>query len=162
MKKIDHCQDERARMLFAAAHPSKLVFFLFLTSVIGASVTLPVARVHAQTFPPTISPIDLVLKKSGSGTVSVGGQVAFTINPSNNGPGTIGSGGATVTDTLATNLSAITANGGPSWNCTVAGQTVTCTYVGSPIGPNQSLPPITIQATANTSGQLQNCARIIP
>jgi len=102
--------------------------------------------------------VDLGIKKSGGGTVTLGGPVNFTLNPFNGGAGPVGSG-AVVTDQLPAGVTSISASG-PNWNCIVAGQNVTCSYVGPPVGPGQPLPPINIHGTANAAGQFSNCATI--
>ena len=107
--------------------------------------------------------IDLGIKKSvNNSPVPVGGAVIFTLTPFNNGPGTVGTGGvgAVVTDTLPASIGPPITASGMNWNCTIAGQNVTCTYVGPPVGPGQLLPKITIQGRAQTPGNWENCAGI--
>ena len=103
--------------------------------------------------------------KTGGGTVLPGGQVTFTLTARNAGSGLINS--VTVSDTLLSNLSGIIINNGvPSanWNCSVVGQTASCTYIGPPVPTGQNfLPAITIKATASTQiqGPFTNCANVV-
>jgi uncharacterized repeat protein (TIGR01451 family) len=104
---------------------------------------------------------DVGINKTGGGNVSVGASVSFVLHPFNVGPGSAGSGDVTVTDTLPNGFSPITANGmGPGWNCTVAGQTITCNYNGISVGTNQSFPSIIVQTTAHTAGSFVNSTHI--
>ncbi|MBI4475090.1 MAG: DUF11 domain-containing protein, partial [Acidobacteria bacterium] len=103
--------------------------------------------------------------KTGGGTVLPGGQVTFTLTAHNAGTGQINS--VTVSDTLPANLSAIIVNNGIqslNWNCSTAGQTVSCTYIGPPRPAGQNfLPAISIKATASTQiqGPFTNCSNVI-
>jgi uncharacterized repeat protein (TIGR01451 family) len=110
--------------------------------------------------------IDVGINKSEAGNVKLGVSKTFTLSPRNLGPGTITTvTGVTVIETLPANFgSPITYTPVPPappapWNCTVSGQTVTCTYVGSPAGLG-FLPPITVSATAIAAGTYSNCATI--
>lgn len=104
---------------------------------------------------------DVGIKKTGGGNFSVGAAVAFVLHVENIGPGPVGSGGLTVTDTLPAGFSSITAGGmGVDWNCTVSGQTVTCNYTGASIGTNQSFSSIVVHAVANSAGNFRNCAHV--
>lgn len=66
----------------------------------------------------------------------------------------------TVTDTLPAIFNPpATASGGPNWNCTVNGLTISCTYTGGGIiPPSGLLPPITVSATVGSPGSVENCA----
>src|SRR5436305_597360 len=138
---------------------ARAVLFAVMTVITAGTAAAQVVAPSPGAQVPPPQPIDLGIKKSGGGTVSVGGQINFTLTTFNNGPGTLTTGGATVTDTLPPGISPITASG-PGWNCTVVGQNVTCTYVGPPVPPGQLLPPINIQGAAHTPGQFSNCAKI--
>ena len=75
----------------------------------------------------TVTPTDLTLTKSHSGSFTVGstGTYNFTVN---NVGGVASSGTITVTDTLPTGLSFVTGSTtGTGWSCSASGQTVTCT-----------------------------------
>jgi uncharacterized repeat protein (TIGR01451 family) len=82
---------------------------------------------------------DLEIEKSGPAEVTPGGEVAYTLTVSNNGPDDAHD--AVVTDELPAGLTNIQAPG-----CTVQGQTVTCNVGTVPSGG--TAPPIQITATA--------------
>ena len=99
---------------------------------------------------------DLVLTKSGSpATVVAGGDVTWSVGVSNQGPNA--SGLITVTDTLPTNMTYLSASGS-GWSCSNAGQTVTCTQASLSNGaaaPNLS---IIGRVTGAVTGTLTNTA----
>jgi uncharacterized repeat protein (TIGR01451 family) len=134
---------------------------MFTAMVVSAGFALAEVAPPAQNVPVNPVPVPLVdlgIKKSGGGAVALGGPVNFTLNPFNAGTGPVGPG-TVVSDQLPAGVTSISATG-PNWNCTVAGQTVSCTYVGPLVGPGQPFPPINIHGTANAIGQFSNCATI--
>jgi uncharacterized repeat protein (TIGR01451 family) len=78
----------------------------------------------------TVSSIDLQVKKSHSGTFTVGSTGTYTITVNNAGTGPT-SGTITVTDTLPTGLTYLSTSGGTGWTCGATGQVVTCTSTTS-------------------------------
>ena len=109
------------------------------------------------------SKFDVGVRKSGPGSLVSGQTGTWTLSTINTGPSTVNSGsGVVVIDTLPANLTApITASGAPGWACTVSGQVVTCTYVGSPVGPGRPMPPITVTAVGGRVDGGRNCAWIV-
>lgn len=84
---------------------------------------------------------DLALSKSHVGNFTVGQNGIYTLSVTNNGPSTE-PGAITVTDTLPTGLSYVSATG-TGWSCGAVGQDVTCTHAG-PLNTGASLPDITL------------------
>ena len=83
---------------------------------------------------------DLVVTKSHTGPVAVGGTLAFTVGVSNAGPSEARS--VTMADTVPTGLTYVSASGS-DWTCSAAGQVVTCDLAG-PLAPLATAPPITL------------------
>ena len=107
--------------------------------------------------------IDLGIRKTGPGPLTLGQTATFVLHPVNNAATPLPAGaGVVVTDTLPASFSPpVTASGGPDWTCTVTGLSVSCAYMGSmPTPAGQPLPPITITAVAGKPGSFQNCARV--
>jgi uncharacterized repeat protein (TIGR01451 family) len=88
---------------------------------------------------------DLVLTKSGSpATVVAGGDVTWSVGVTNQGPNA--SRLITVTDTLPTNMTYVSAVGA-GWSCTESAGTVTCATATYAVGAANT---IAITATAPT------------
>ncbi|MFT3665547.1 SdrD B-like domain-containing protein [Piscinibacter sp.] len=75
--------------------------------------------------------------------VIAGTNVTFQIQPRNSGPAAATN--AVVTDTLPAGFTFVSASTGSPWNCTNAGQTVTCTRANFPVGATEN---ISVVATA--------------
>ncbi|MBI4540540.1 MAG: DUF11 domain-containing protein [Gemmatimonadetes bacterium] len=104
---------------------------------------------------------DVGVRKTGPGPLSIGQTATFTLNLINTGPAPVdGGSGVVVTDTRPSNYTAPVTATGTGWSCSVAGLIITCTYTGPAVGAQLSLPAISIQATARTSGEFTNCAGI--
>lgn len=105
---------------------------------------------------------DLSMRKRGPDSVSIGQTATFVLSPNNNGPTSVNNTtGIVVTDTLpAFFATPITANGGPNWNCSVVGQVVTCTYIGTTLMGPGALSQINVSAVVGQSGAGRNCAAI--
>ncbi|MDQ2888006.1 MAG: hypothetical protein M3Y39_18185 [Chloroflexota bacterium] len=94
---------------------------------------------------------DLSITKThaGSGAFMIGQTASYTLQVTANpaaGPVVTGQP-ITVTDTIPSGLSNVTANGGSSWNIS-GSSTITATYTGSyPVLPGTNLAPITISGT---------------
>ena len=90
---------------------------------------------------------DLVVTKSHTGPVVVGGMVAFTLGVSNTGPSEARS--VRMVDTLPTGLTYVAAVG-TDWTCDSAGQVVTCD-LADPLAPLAAAPPISVTVTVGPS-----------
>jgi uncharacterized repeat protein (TIGR01451 family) len=90
---------------------------------------------------PNVEVADLAITKSHSGNFFVGANGYYLLNVTNNGPNAA-SGTITVTDTLPTGLTYVSATG-TGWSCGNAGQTVTCTRSDS-LASGASAPDITL------------------
>jgi uncharacterized repeat protein (TIGR01451 family) len=91
-------------------------------------------------------------KTHNGGQILTGQRFNFTLAPSFSGSAPVG---VTVTDTIPSNFrieAPITSTGG--WNCSVAGQTVSCTRpdIGGPGGSSVALGNIVVPVTALTPG----------
>ncbi len=105
---------------------------------------------------------DVSMRKRGPDAVNAGDVATFALSPNNNGPGAVNSAtGIVVTDAVPAIFTLpITANGGSDWSCSVVGNVVTCTYVGTTLMGPGPLSPITVSAVASQSGTARNCATI--
>ena len=109
---------------------------------------------------------DLALSKGLLGELLYFNVSRFEIRVSNVGEAPI-SGPFTVTDVLPVTadveMNPLDAYG-KDWSCNIAGQTVTCTYLGSPLEPGESAPPITIETEPipldRFDAEIENCARV--
>ena len=98
---------------------------------------------------------DLSISKTAPSNVVVGAPIAYTLTVNNAGPDVANS--VSVTDTLQTGHSGISANG-TGWTCNVVSLTVTCTAATLASG---AAPAITINATApNTPQTFTNVANV--
>ncbi|MES2821049.1 MAG: IPTL-CTERM sorting domain-containing protein [Pseudomonadota bacterium] len=107
---------------------------------------------------------DVALVKTPSAAViEQGTNITYTLTASHRGgiaPGSTGSQLITVADTLPAGMTFVSVVG-TDWTCGVAGQVVTCTRPGPwTAGNYTSMPPITLVATANDLGSLQNVAQV--
>ncbi len=119
----------------------------------------PVNNTQSQTTT-VIDGGDLSLTKTGSPDPVVGGgSVTYTLIARNSGPNA--SGSVTIVDTLPPS-STYLGSAGTGWNCSVAGQTVTCVHAGThPAGAD--LPALTLTARINaSSGTVTNSATVSP
>lgn len=142
----------------SAASPSTVTAS---ASVINVSPTDPLPANNTATRSTTITPgsdVSIAKSRSPGGPLLVGAPVIFTLSPQYTGDGP---GPLTVTDTVPVNYTVGTVSGTAPWNCTKAGQTVTCTRPGlGTSGANASLGTITINATAATPGTPTNSAAV--
>lgn len=87
--------------------------------------------------------VDLAIQKSHSGDATAGEDTDFTLAVTNNGksdtPGPI-----TVTDTLPTGMSFVSASG-KNWDCSASGRLITCTRPDG-LAATASAPDITVRA----------------
>ncbi|HEX6324330.1 MAG TPA: ice-binding family protein [Vicinamibacterales bacterium] len=105
------------------------------SNTIGGCSTTPVVP------PPTPATTDVIIAKTHTGNFTVGTNGTYTIAISNIGA-TASAGAYTVTDTLPTGLTFVSASG-TGWACSAAGQVVTCTnstvIAASGTGPSITL-----------------------
>lgn len=108
---------------------------------------------------PNVEVADLAITKSHSGNFLVGTNGFYTLNVTNNGPNST-SGTITVTDTLPTGLTYVSATG-TGWSCSAAGQTVTCTRSDT-LASGASEPAITLNVSvgAAASPSVTNTATV--
>ncbi|MFN3713052.1 MAG: hypothetical protein ACK4SX_05290 [Alcanivoracaceae bacterium] len=103
---------------------------------------------------------DLSIRKRRNGVLQAGGMGQYRISVRNNGPLTE-PGPIQVTDTLNMNLG-YTGYTGSGWNCSAAGQNVTCTHSG-PLANGAELPElfINVSVAASAAGQsISNTATV--
>lgn len=103
-------------------------------------------------------------KTASPTTATVGTNVTYTLTPRHLGgeaPGSLPPNLITVTDTLASGLTFVSA-AGSGWTCDTTGlPTIVCTRPGPWTGGNfTSMPAITLVATVNASGTIPNTATI--
>jgi uncharacterized repeat protein (TIGR01451 family) len=91
---------------------------------------------------------DLAITKSHVGNFTVGTNGVYTLNITNNGP-SAATGTITVTDTLPTGLTYVSASG-TGWTCGAVGQTVTCTRAG-PLTNGATAPAVTLTASVGAA-----------
>ncbi|MGD9224526.1 MAG: hypothetical protein PVH22_14835 [Desulfobacteraceae bacterium] len=91
---------------------------------------------------------DLAVTKSHTGDFIAGQQETYTIETVNSGPNDA-TGTITITDTLPTGLSYVSA-AGTGWSCSASGQEVTCTHPG-PLANGSALPDLTLTVYADAS-----------
>lgn len=109
---------------------------------------------------PAITP-DLAIEKTHTGNFIVGKQGVYTLSVRNlptNGPTT---GTVTITDTLPTGFSFVSATG-TNWSCSASGQVVTCTYTGGVVAPGENLPAIALKVNVSSAavGNITNTASV--
>jgi uncharacterized repeat protein (TIGR01451 family) len=116
--------------------------------------TSPVAQL-------TVAKPDLRVDESHVGDFKVGTTGVYTLSVTNEPAAGPTSGPVTVTDTLPTGLTP-TAASGANWNCSVSGQTVSCTFTGpTPILAGTTLPPISLSVLpTQTASQVLNSATV--
>lgn len=103
----------------------------------------------AEVISVTNTPVaDLAITKSHSGNFTAGSNGVYTLVIHNNGPNAT-SGTTTVTDTLPTGFTYVSATG-TGWTCGAAGQSVTCTTT-SVIANGSNANPITLTVAVGTS-----------
>ncbi len=104
---------------------------------------------------------DLVLLKTATpappSSVVAGATASFTLAVNNAGPND--SGVVTVTDTLPTNMTYVSASG-TGWGCGVAGQVVTCTRVALANGTAAADITVVGRVTGAVTGTLTNTATV--
>jgi uncharacterized repeat protein (TIGR01451 family) len=87
---------------------------------------------------------DVAIHKSHQGNLTAGSQATYTLAVDNDGPQPT-TGPTTVTDTLPTGLTFVSASG-TGWNCGAVGQDVTCTH-DDPIAADDSAADIELVVT---------------
>lgn len=115
--------------------------------------TVLVAKAPCQAGTP-----DLAIAKKLLGAAVSGQPVKYLVSVTNVGTAAM-PGPITVTDTLGTGLTYVSATG-TGWTCSASGQTVTCTHPG-PVPAGGSLPAITVTAQSDgTTEGVTNCATV--
>jgi uncharacterized repeat protein (TIGR01451 family) len=91
----------------------------------------------------TVAKPDVRIVKNHVGEFTVGNPGIYTLSVSNQAT----SGPVTVTDTLPTGLTSVSATG-TNWSCSIAGQLMTCAWTGpTPVQPGTTLPAISLTVT---------------
>jgi len=103
-----------------------------------------------QLVSPVTSPNLSVTKSVTPTALTPAGSAAYSITVTNSGNAAT-TGTITVTDTLDANLTYVSASGS-GWNCSPAGQVVTCTSTTA-IGASASAAAISINATVKSNGE---------
>ncbi|HEX9174266.1 MAG TPA: DUF6701 domain-containing protein [Telluria sp.] len=98
---------------------------------------------------PNVPTADLLIALTRNGELKVGTATTYTLTASNAGPSTE-TGPVTVSATMPDNLTLVSASGS-GWNCTTAGQALSCSASG-PLKKGESLAPITLTVQARSEG----------
>ena len=103
---------------------------------------------------------DLTIDKSHRGNFAVGTPGTFTLRVRNAGNGAT-TGAITVTDMVPAELTLVSASG-TNWNCTITGQTLSCTYSAIPLaaGATASDLIVTVNPNTNTGSPFTNTADV--
>nr|WP_242029057.1 isopeptide-forming domain-containing fimbrial protein [Coleofasciculus sp. FACHB-712] len=106
-------------------------------------------------------PPDLSIEKTHTGNFIVGKQGVYTLSVRNSPTSGATTGTVTVTDTLATGLSFVSATG-TNWSCSASGQVVSCTYTGGVVAPGENLPAIVLRVNVDSAatGNITNSATV--
>lgn len=122
---------------------------------------------NAASVASTVRSVDVALTKTLSGSLKVGGQATYTLAVRNDGDAPTTSA-LKVTDTVPAGLRITQAFGGAKWDCTTAGQQVTCAYAQplaagaaneQPIGIDVEVLPSAIP-TGASSASITNAATV--
>ncbi|WP_298213902.1 IPTL-CTERM sorting domain-containing protein [Acidovorax sp.] len=97
-----------------------------------------------------------ITKTAASANVAQGANMVYTLTPRLNGGVSLAGETITVTDTLGAGLTFVSA-AGTGWTCDA---TITCTRPGYTGANFSNMPPITVTATATTTGTLSNTASV--
>jgi MSHA biogenesis protein MshQ len=106
---------------------------------------------------PNVSTADLGIVMTRHSQLIPLKNAVYTLTVSNGGPNAE-TGPITVTDTLPSGLSLVSASGA-GWTCGSAGKVVTCSHPG-PLDVSASLPPITLTVAVAASGSMTNTASV--
>ncbi len=93
---------------------------------------------------------DLSIQKNSVGNFIVGQPGTYTLRVRNAPRGGPTTDPITVTDTIPTGLTLISATG-TNWTCSAAGQAVTCTYNGPALAPGAFAPTITLRVNVTSA-----------
>jgi len=112
-----------------AVDPSVTAPSLTNTATVSSPTSDPNPGNNTASDPTTITTsADLAITKSHTGTLVIGDQVTYTLAVQNLGPSDAAA--PTVTDTLPTGLTYVSATG-TGWTCSAVGQAVTCDAAGT-------------------------------
>ncbi|MGH8371884.1 MAG: hypothetical protein ACRETO_04045, partial [Gammaproteobacteria bacterium] len=114
----------------------------------------------AEVISVTNTPVaDLAITKSHTGNFAVGTNGSYNVAIHNNGPNNT-SGTTTVTDTLPTGLTYVSATGA-GWSCGAVGQNVTCTTTNTIAnGANANAITLTVAVGSSASNPTNNTATV--
>lgn len=145
---------------YAYVLPASPVYGNWVAAVTGieGTETTPVVS-HSRNGIFTLQPDALSVVKSHTGDFIAGTNGVYTLTVNNTGSGAV-SGTTTVTDTLATGLTFVSA-AGTDWTCGASGQAVTCTSTTS-ISGSSSMAPITltVAVAGNMGSSVDNTAAV--
>jgi uncharacterized repeat protein (TIGR01451 family) len=102
---------------------------------------------------------DPTISMARSGNLIVGATASYALTIGNNGPNPISASNITVTNTLPTGLT-YASRSGTGWTCNSAGQVVTCTYSGSALTKNGTLPVLTLNVNVVSGTVWTNTATV--
>ena len=108
----------------------------------GNELTTPLNIVRANP--------DLSIQKRSVGNFLVGQQGTYTLRVRNAPRGGPTTEPITVTDTIPTGLTFVSATG-TNWTCSAAGQSLTCTYNGPALAPGEFAPTITLRVNVTSA-----------
>lgn len=114
----------------------------FWTFIPGNVLTTPLNIVRANP--------DLSIQKRSVGNFIVGQQGTYTLRVRNAPRGGPTTEPITVTDTIPTGLTFVSATG-TNWTCSAAGQALTCTYNGPALAPGAFAPTITLRVNVTSA-----------
>ena len=131
-----------------------------LTGVDRLQLSLPPGGIAVGE--PTTIPVtapDLTIAKSHTGTFLRGQNATYTLVVTNVGNG-VTTAISSVSDVLPAGLTPVAATGA-GWNCTIAGQTLSCSHPG-PVAAGASFPPIalTVNVSPSAPSALTNTATV--
>jgi uncharacterized repeat protein (TIGR01451 family) len=123
----------------------------------GADLVFLAAQVISTTNVPVA---DLGINKAHSGTFGYGDDGTYTLTVTNNGPTSTSGSTTTVSDTLPTGESYVSATGS-GWTCGAVGQVVTCTSTaGVASGANFNVITLTVLVATSAGTSLANTATV--
>ncbi len=130
------------------------------TATVGSATYDPVPGNNTDTVTDTVArSVDLGIVKSASGTITAGQDATYTLDATNHGPSD-SNGPITVTDTLPTGTSFVSATG-TDWDCSAAGLALTCSRTAG-LDNGQAAPQISVvvRVPADRTGNLTNTAAV--
>ena len=144
---------------YAYVLPASPPYGNWIAAVTGVEGTETPSVTHVRNGIFALQPTALTVAKSHTGNFIAGTNGTYSLVVSNTGSGSV-SGTTTVTDTLVTGLTYVSATG-TGWSCSAAGQVVTCTST-APIPAASSMAPITltVAVAGNMGSSVDNKAAV--